>query len=56
MDVSWIKLKAEHIYYMGSGMVKDEEVGTVLKELEKYDGVFYGGISQEGITVIERVE
>lgn len=50
-----VKNKAEHIYYMGSGMVRNEIVHEVLIELEKYPGVYYEGISDHGVTVIERV-
>lgn len=53
---SSIVSKADHINCVGDGMVKNEEVQAVLKELDKYPGVFYEGVSMNGMTIIEKVE
>lgn len=50
-----IKERAQHIYFTGEGLVKNEDVKDVLIELERYTGVYYEGISDKGMTVIEKV-
>jgi hypothetical protein len=49
-----IESKAQDIYYMGSAVVKEEDVSAIMKELEKYNGVFYEGVHMNGLVSIEK--
>lgn len=54
--MSSIKEKARHIYYCGNGFAKNEEVDTILEELNNVLGGYWGaGISNGGITWIEPI-
>lgn len=46
--------KAQDIYFMGSGVVKEGDAPAVMKELEKYNGVFYDDIRMNGLVSIEK--
>jgi hypothetical protein len=49
-----IESKAPDIYFMGSGVVSEEDASAIMKELEKYNGIFYEGIRMNGLVSIER--
>lgn len=46
--------KALDIYITGSGVVSKQDAPYVLKELDKYQGVFYGDIEMNDLVLIER--
>ena len=55
MKTYTIEEKALDIHSTGWGFVKNEDVDAVLKEIEKHGGYYGAGISEHGVTWIERI-
>ena len=48
------KDKAELAYYTGETVVEKHLVPEVLRELEKYNGVFHADIEMNGLVLIQK--
>ena len=50
----YVKDKAELAYCTGETVVKQEYAAAIMKELENYNGIFYGDIEMNGLVLIQK--